>query len=115
MIGDIRTVEIEGKSYDVKKMGASTALEIQSIFTELIIRSGIAVDGSDVPDEQLGIDLIVGMRGRIINDVKKIIIECTDAPKFTNETYESLDYKVIPLLFMQVYYWNVGDSEKKSD
>jgi len=109
---DVIKETIPGKKFDIKRQGVSMALEIDSIFRELVAKSDIDMN-SDLPDDKVGVDLMIGMRGRIIQDIKRVIISCTAAPKLTSKTFEELERSIVPSLFMKIYYFNIGESKKK--
>jgi len=69
----------------------------------------------ELPDDQLESLVMIGMRGPILDEVQAIIMDCVFSPKITKEVYEDLGFETIPKLFFQIYLFQVGDSEKKSD
>jgi len=110
MKGEIKKETIDGKEFEIQKKGVTTSLEIQSIFTELIEKAGIP---EDADTNKIGQLMMRGMRGELLQDLKKVIIECVHTPKLTPETYEDMPLDVIPQLFMRIYYLNVGEAEDK--
>lgn len=113
MIGEVEEFEIgeSGKKYMIKKVGVSIQLEIQSIYYELI--SGLSLN-DDTEDSGAMIKMITALRGPIVKDVKRIIIECVKSPRLNDKTYEE---KLKPMDIIElincIFKYNISDSEDK--
>ncbi len=112
MIGQIKEVEIHDKKYELIKRGVNTALTVQSIFLELISKASINLD-KDISENDLEVGLLIAMRGKVLDDIKEIIIDCVSAPKFTSDSYDSLEPEKVTQLFMAIYYFHLDKSDKK--
>ncbi len=112
MIGEIKTINIEGTDYDIQKKGVTETLEIQSIFLELVSKSRVSLDDDE---SALDMGLMIAMRGEVLKDIKGIIIKCVAGPKLDSESYEKLPPMAIPKMFLQIYHFHCGEAEKKSE
>ena len=108
MKGKIKTVTINSKDFDIKKEGASLAIECQSIFTTMIKDGDISLD-----DDTKSLNMLASMTREIVHRIKYVFIECIAAPKITAESFEELSPKIIPLLFMEVYDYQTKEAEDK--
>lgn len=110
----IKTFEIQGKNYDIKKKGVSTALELKSIFMGIIINSGMPID-EELTNFQYVQAQMAGVHGSIISRLKKIIIEIVEAPELDESSYEKLDAGVVMEIFNTAYdfYFSNADDKKK--
>ncbi len=111
-IGEIKKIEVDAKPFELKKQGVNTSLTVQSIFIRLLMVSGM---DPDMPDNAIEMALVAGLHGPILTEVQAIIQDCVFAPKITPETYNDLSFNEIPKLFFQIYMFQVGKTEKKSD
>ena len=120
MIGSVKDFKIGGKTYSVKKLPASKCLEVQSIFVEMAVKSGVPMD-REISKEEIDRYFITTMRGKLLADVKRVIIDSVAAPKLGEidddgiEGFEKLDYTHIPLIFMFIYDFNIGLADKKKE
>jgi len=105
----IKTEVIDGDSFDIRKDGASLALECQSIFMTLINRNNIDQDSNT----DSGLDMMSGMTKDIVKRIKDVFIDCIASPKITNEYFEELSPKIIPRLFIAVYEYQTKEAIKK--
>lgn len=116
MIGSIETYDIDGKVFEIKRVGVTLCLELQSIFMELVSKARIPQD-EDITDAEMGMMLMKGMRGNLLKDLKNIIVKCVHSPMLAvsdgRDLYEELDPRIIPNLFMKIYYLNVGQHDNK--
>jgi len=113
MKGEIKEIEVDGRKFELIKKGISESLVIQAMFIRLLIKSGSM--NPDMDDDKLEWALAAGLDTSTVIEVKNIIMSCVHAPKITEDGYEDLGIKAIPALFLKIYLFNVGDSEKKSD
>ena len=115
-IGQIKEVKIDGKTFELKKQGINTSLTLQSLFTELVIKTGMIDSSEDIPDSQMHTRLMIGMRGNVLNEVQSVIVGCVSSPQLnTSEVWESLEFETVPALFYAIYKFQVGIPEKKSE
>jgi sporulation protein YlmC with PRC-barrel domain len=112
VVGEIKDVEINGKSFSISKGGVSKAMELQGIFMRLIVNSGVS-HSTNTEDKNFAAMLQIGMNEDSIKSVKKIIIELTSAPKLTSDTFESLDMGTVMTLFLEHYHYTVSGGEEK--
>ncbi|MBU2645885.1 hypothetical protein KKI24_14345 [bacterium] len=112
MIGEIKKVELGGKTFEIQKQGVTGSLEIQSIFMEIMAKADIPEDMDD-SNPKMGMLMMKALRGPLLTDMKAVIIKSVFAPKMTPDSYESLSPSIIPNLFMAIYHFNVGDAEDK--
>ena len=113
MKGEIKEIEIDGKKFELIKKGISESLVIQAMFIRLLIKSGSMDPSTD--DSKLEWALAAGLDTSTVMEVKSIIQSCVHSPKITDDSYEDLGINTIPALFLKIYLFNVGGSEKKSD
>lgn len=114
MKGAIKTETIEGKSFDIRKEGASLALECQSIFTTLISKNNVSLD--DELDIETGFDMMSSMTRDVVNRIKYVFIECIVSPQITVESFEDLPPNVITHLFIRVHdYQTKAAADKKKE
>jgi hypothetical protein len=103
--------KIPGINFEIQIQGATVALELDSIWTELIDKSGI----KSSEDSDIAMKMMRGMRGEILQDIKRNIIRCVFTPKLTESTYEDLDPSDICSLFVKIHGLHVkGPKEKKN-
>lgn len=108
MKGVLKTVTLSGKNYDIKKEGASLAIECQSIFSKIIRDNDISLD-KDIET----IDMLSSMTRDIVARIKYVFIECIASPKMTEDSFEELKPSIIPRLFMLVYDYQTREAEDK--
>lgn len=109
MKGAIKTEVIDDTTFDIRKEGASLALECQSIFMTLVRKNNIDPDSNT----DSGFDMMSCMTKDVVKRIKDVFIECIVSPKITNETFEELSPKVIPRLFIAVYDYQTKEAIKK--
>lgn len=105
--------EIPGKKYELRKQGVNMALEINSVFIELVMKARNM--GDNLTAAQLGAAMAVGMRGQVVEDVQRIIQTCVGVPKLTDEKYNELTPSDVTDLFSEIYHFHISEVEKKSD
>ena len=110
MKGAIKTVTIDESPFDIKKEGASLALECQSIFMTLIKSNNVDVDSNT---EDSGFDMMSCMTKDIVKRIKNVFIECIVSPTITAESFEELPASTIPRLFISVYEYQTKEAVKK--
>jgi len=102
--------KIPGRDFEIQIQGATVALELDSIWIELLEKSGIKGLEDDI-----AMKMMRGMRGEILQDIKRNIIKCVFTPKLTESTYEDLDPSDICSLFVKIHNLHVnGPKEKKN-
>lgn len=112
----LKSVEPEivpGKKFELRRQGVNTALEINSVFLELVMKARMM--GENLTAAQLGAAMAVGMRGPVVNDVQRIIQTCVGVPKMTDEVYNTLTPLDVTDLFSEIYHFHISEVEKKSD
>lgn len=108
MKGAIKTVKIKGANYDIKKEGASLAIECQSIFNTIVKNSGIDLDA-----DLRNIDMISEMTIPIVSRIKHVLIHSIASPKITEESFEDIKPSVVPDLFVEVYNYQTKEADDK--
>ena len=124
MIGAVKEVDVDGAKYTIQKQGVSACLEIQAVFFDLTKNAG----KDYVPDKSLSKEdaiadenaayytgVVSAFRGKVIEDVKRVIMSNVKIPKLGDADYESLPAETIPLLFLDIYNFNFEATEKKSE
>ena len=111
MKGAIKTVTIDGKPFDIRKEGASLALECQSIFITLISKNNVSLD--DELNIENGFDMMSNMTKDVVKRIKDVFIDCIVSPSMTSESFEELSSTVIPRLFIAVHGYQTKEAEDK--
>lgn len=108
----IKTFEIQGKNYDIKKKGVSVALRLKSVFMKIIINSGMPID-QELSHFQYIQAQMAGIDDGIEERLKRIIIEVVEAPALTEESYEALEHDVVMEIFNSAYDFYFAKAEDK--
>jgi hypothetical protein len=114
MKGTLKTEEIGDKKFDIRKGGATIALETQSIFHSLLSEGRVPLD-SDISNAELQFGMMRGMTRDNVKRIKELFMECIVSPKINDDSFEELDPDVITQLFMVVYYYQTGSANKKKE
>ena len=112
MIGEIKEIKIDDKKFEIEKQGVKMCLEIQSVFIELVYKAGMIDKNAD--NNEMATLLMVGMRGKILDDIERILKKCVISPKMTEKAFNEINPRSVPNLFMEIYFHNLAEAEKKS-
>lgn len=115
MIGSIKDITLNGKTYSIKKCGVSFAMEAQGVFMKILLNAGISKD-ADTDSSDFLFMLQTGLNEDVIKRIKKIVINGVSAPRITEESYEEqFTIQSVSELFLAIYLYNVEDGLKKKE
>lgn len=114
MKGAIKTEEIDGRSFDIKKCGSEEALEAQSIFFSLAMDSGMPLD-EEITYGQMDMYMMKAMTRDTVKRIKTLCMNTIVAPKMTEELFSDINPVIIPVLFFKIYEYQTGEADKKKE
>lgn len=112
--GAIKTEIIDGKSFDIRKEGATVALEAQSIFYDLILRGKCPLD-QDLSQSQVELHMMRGMCKENVARVKQLFLDCVVSPKIDNDSFEDMTPNTVTGLFWAIYNLQTAEADKKKE
>lgn len=114
MKGQTITETIDGKDYDITVMGAEEAIEAQSIFMSMIIKSGMDLD-ADLSPEQLGSYMMCALDRPTVSRVKELFKNCVKAPIIDDVSFSNMEPETVTSLFLKVHHHQTAKASKKKD
>jgi hypothetical protein len=112
MIGEVKEVELKGKTYEITKRGCSAAMAIQGLFALIIAKARLDL-GSDMPVEKMLKLASVAMTDDVVARVKEKVVQCVSAPVITSESFEEMDFSVPLDLFAEIYSFHCEEPDDK--
>lgn len=114
--GAIKNEEINGAKFDIRKEGASIALESESIFYEMILEGGFPA-GEKLTIGKTEAYMKRGMTRRVVQRIKLLFFDCIVGKgkdkEADEEWFENLDPSTITQLFMIVKRYQLGEADIK--
>lgn len=110
MIGQTFEIETGGKTYIFEQKDNFKALEINAVFRTVEKQADL------LESEELDSSTLQrGFKGKVINEIKNVIIDCSHTPKFDEKTILELSVTSIETIFYSIFnkHFKTAEDKKK--